>query len=220
MKHLSNEALVDLAEGGTTGLEHLGACPVCRERVQSMRHLMRALQDDRVPEPSPLFWERLSDRISRAAAGEATSGAGWLWTLGYRLWAVPRGSGRKPKAYSLKSIPRWSWASAAVAALIVAVLIMRPLRSPDTAADRPGAASSSPAGQGSVAAADDVSWVVAGTDESWQIVEGAAAELDVEAAADAGIFLREGSLDRELLMLSDRERRELARAIRAELDRS
>jgi hypothetical protein len=62
--------------------------------------------------------------------------------------------------------------------------------------------------------------VVAATDESWQIVEGAAAELDVEAVADAGIFLRDGSLDRELLMLSDRERHELARGIRAELDRS
>lgn len=202
MKHLSNEALVDLAEGGTTGLEHLEACQVCRECVQSMRHMMRVLQDDSVPEPSPLFWERLSDRISRAAAGEVTPRADWLWALG-----------RKP-------LLRWSWGLAAIAALTITVLIMRPVRSPDTGAGRSRALSSSPAGQGSAAAADEFSWAATAADESWQIVEGAAADLDVEAAADAGIFLREGSLDRELLMLSDQDRRDLARAIQTELDRS
>lgn len=202
MKHLSEKTLVDLAEGGTTGREHLEACPVCRERVQSMRRLMQVLQDDRVPEPSPLFWDHLSDRINRAAVGETTPRvADW------------------PGAHSLRPILRWSWGLATVAAIVIAVLIMRPVRSPETGSDRSGAGSPSPAGQGSVAAAGDVSWVAA-PDESWQIVEEAAAELDSEAAADAGIFLRDGALDRELLMLSDRERRDLARAIRAELDRS
>ena len=201
MKHLSDEALVDLAEGKTAGLEHLDACSVCRERVRSMRHMMRALQDDAIPEPSPLFWEHLSDRISRAV-GERTPAAGWLW------------------AHNLTPVLRWSWGLATVAAIIIAAFVMRPLRSPGTVADRSISISSSGSGQRNVAAGEDVGWAVAAADQSWQVVESAAVDLDLEAAADAGIFVREGSLDRELLILSDQERLDLARAIRTELDRS
>ena len=206
MKHLSEEALVDLAEGGKTGLDHLENCAVCRARVQTMRHTMGVLQADRVPEPSPLFWGHLSDRINRAVVGEATpKAADWLRALGDRLWAVQR--------------LRWSWGLATVAAIMIAAFIMSPLRSPGPVTGRSAANSSPLPGQAN-AAAEDLGWASAAADESWQIVEGAAADLDLEAVGDAGIFVRAGSIDRELLMLSDQERRDLAGAIRIELDRS
>ena len=198
MTHLSREALVDLAEGGTAGRDHLDACAACRARVDSMRQMMGVLQNDRVPEPSPLFWEHLADRISRAVVEQATPTPDWRV-----LW-------------------RWSWGLTAVAGIIIAALVMRSIRIPESpaVADRSAAASVSQAAREIVGAANDVSWAVAGSDDLWEIVESAAAGLDVEAAVDAGILVREGSLDRELLMLSDQERQDLARAIQAELDRA
>jgi hypothetical protein len=82
------------------------------------------------------------------------------------------------------------------------------------------ATSSPQVGHDNAGNADDVSWALADAGESWQIIEGAAADLDLKAAQDAGIFVRAGSIDRQLLMLSDQERRDLVRVIQAELDRS
>jgi hypothetical protein len=197
MRHLSDEALVDLAEGGVSGRDHLDACRACRERVESMRQMMGVVLDDRVPEPSPLFWEHLSDRVGRAV-DEAAPASDW------------------------RGLSRWGWAVATAAAIMIAALIIRPARTPDLAAlaDPPAATSASQVARGSAGAANDVSWAVTAVDDPWQIVEGAAADLDLDAAVDAGIFMRGGSLDRELLMLSDQERHDLARAIQAELDRS
>ena len=197
MKHLSDEALVDLAENGINGHDHLDACAACQERVESMRQMMGVLLDDRIPEPSPLFWEHLSKRVGRAL-DEGTPASHW------------------------RALFRWGWAAATVAAISIAALIIRPARTPESAAlaDPPAATLASQVAQDSAGAANDVSWAVAAVDDPWQIVEGAAADLDLDAAADAGIFMRGGSLDRELLMLSDQERRDLARAIQAELDRS
>ena len=70
MKHLSDEAVVDLAEGGSAGRDHLATCGECRTRVESMQQTMEVLLGDHVPEPSPLFWEHLSNRVSRAIADE------------------------------------------------------------------------------------------------------------------------------------------------------
>jgi len=184
MKHLSDEALVDLLEGGTAGLDHVETCVMCRGRVQTMRQMMGLLQDDRVPEPSPLFWAHLSERISRAVAEDTVPTRHW-WTM-----------------------PRWSWGLAAIAAIVIVVLIVGPMRT--TPASNTAASD----------ATNDVSWAVAAADEPWQIVEGASDDLDVDAAPDAGIFVRPGSIDRELLMLSDRERSDLARVIQAELNGS
>lgn len=226
MTHLSEEALVDLVEGGTAGLDHVETCVMCRGRVQTMRQMMGLLQDNRVPEPSPLFWAHLSERISRALAEMSVPTRHW-WT-----------------------VPRWSWSLAAIAAIVIAVLIVGPMRktpasnttahqsvatsSGEVANERRAArgegAPATPALRGGTGptiqeqhtsdAANDVSWAVAAADESWQVVEGALDDLDLDAAPDAGIFVRPGSIDRELLMLSDQERSDLARVIQAELNGS
>jgi len=199
MKHLSDDVLVDLAEGGRTGFDHLETCAVCRARVQAMRQTMGLLQADRVPEPSPLFWDHLSERVARAVREEAIPPGSW-WT-----------------------VARWNWSVAAAAAIIVAVVVIIPIqrkRGSVTGSDFSVAISSPRAGHDNAGNADDVSWALADAGESWQIVEGAAADLDLKGTQDAGIFVRAGSIDRELLMLSDQERRDLVRVIQAELDRS
>jgi hypothetical protein len=196
MKHLSHEALVDLAEGGVGGHDHLDVCVTCRERVESMRQMMGILATDHVPEPSPLFWEHLSRRVDRALD-------------------------EVPSPWDWGAVLRWGWVAATAAAIIViAVLVGGPAQTPEStaAAAQPGVTTATGVAVED-ANADAVSWTVAAADDSWQIVEGAAADLDLETAVEAGIFIRRGSLDRELLMLSDQERSDLARAIRAELDR-
>jgi hypothetical protein len=164
-----------------------------------MRQTMGLLQADRVPEPSPLFWDHLSERIARAVGEDAIPPRSW-WT-----------------------VARWPWSVAAIAAIIVAVVVIIPMqrkRGSVTGSDFSVATSSPQVGHDNAGNADDVSWALADAGESWQIVEGAAADLDLKAALDAGIFVRAGSIDRQLLMLSDQERRDLVRVIQAELDRS
>lgn len=198
MKHLSDEALVDLAEGGIDGGDHLAVCAVCRERVESTQQMMSVLLADRVPEPSPLFWEHLSNRVSRSIQDESAPAAPWRARF------------------------RWGWAVASATAVIIATLIIRSVPTPDSMAlaDRFASASGPGDARDRARAADDVSLAVTAADDPWQIVEDAAADLDLDAAVDAGIVIRGGSLDGELLMLSDQERRDLAQAIRGELNRS
>jgi len=196
MKHLSNERLVDLAEGGTSGLDHLERCAVCRDRVSAVRRTMDLLREDPIPEPSPLFWEHLSKRVSSAIEAEAVSAeTGW-------------------------ALPRWGWGLAAVAGAIVVLLVVLPMRrtpSSDALADRSVA---TPAADTAPDSGEPADWAVGKTDDLWLVVAGLVEELDLESTSEAGIFVRPGSIEQALLMLSDEERRQLAHVIQAELDRS
>lgn len=197
-RHLSDEALLDLAEGGVSGREHLDACAMCRGRVRAVRETIGVLQEDHIPEPSPLFWEHFSERVTQAV-DEDPAGAHARWAM-----------------------PRWTWTLAAVAGAIVAVLVVMPLRTPrmETVTDESAATRPTQVTPRSNDSAADVGWALAETDASWQMVEGVAADLDLETASDAGIFVRPGSVEREVLMLSEQDRLEFTRVIQAELDRS
>lgn len=196
-RHLSDDALLELAEGGAAGREHLETCAICRERVDAVRETIGMLREDGMPEPSPLFWQHFSERVSQAIDQEP-SGTGAHWAL-----------------------PRWTWALAAVAGAILAVLIVLPLRTHvETGTGQSDAQGPTPVALRANDAATDVSWTLAVPDESWQIVEGAAGDLDLDAASDAGIFVGPGSIEREVLMLSNEDRQEFARVIQAEINRS
>jgi hypothetical protein len=85
MKHLSNEAIVDAAEGATTFAAHLSSCEACRARVDELRAVLQTAGAVRVPEPSPLFWGHLSERVRAAVAAEplpkpAAFRFNWAWT--------------------------------------------------------------------------------------------------------------------------------------------
>jgi hypothetical protein len=80
MKHLAPEQLVDLADGTlpATSAPHLEKCPACRGAVSDMRALMSDLRPSAVPEPSPLFWDRLSRQVREAVAAEPAPQGGWF----------------------------------------------------------------------------------------------------------------------------------------------
>ena len=74
--HLTSEELVDIAEGDApeSAAPHLLACERCRAQVDDLRALMPRRREVDVPEPSPLFWDHLSPRVSTPSAAEARAG--------------------------------------------------------------------------------------------------------------------------------------------------
>lgn len=72
MSHLHPDQFVDAVEGTLTEAEqhHLAACAQCRAAVAPLAAALASVQQVAVPEPSPLFWDRLSARIRAAVATE------------------------------------------------------------------------------------------------------------------------------------------------------
>ena len=73
--HLSPEELTDYAEGARDPADapHLQSCDICRHQVASLRKTMSVLvgaSSMNVPDPSPLFWDHLSQRVHEAVAAE------------------------------------------------------------------------------------------------------------------------------------------------------
>lgn len=79
MKHLSHDQLLSAAEGGTeqAASEHVETCGSCRARVDDLRQMIGLTRDERIPEPSPLFWDHFSERVREAVALEPQPRSGW-----------------------------------------------------------------------------------------------------------------------------------------------
>ena len=188
MRHLSEEELIDLAEGvrAESELPHLAGCQVCRGRLTDLRGMLTAA-DVGVPEPSPLFWEHLSRRVREAVAAET---------------AVP-------------AVPRVSWRLVmplvALAALVLAALLS--LRPPS------GVPSDPFAGRPDESTVNVPAPVSLATDPSLSLMADLAADLDLDAVAEAGLTTTAGALDRVVLEMSADERLELQRILKQEISR-
>jgi hypothetical protein len=82
MAHLSPDMFIDLLDGTVdeAGVPHLAQCAACRKQLDDARSAWVAAQDVVVPEPSPLFWDHLSRRVSTAVAVEPIGGSRrWNW---------------------------------------------------------------------------------------------------------------------------------------------
>jgi hypothetical protein len=86
MSHLSRERLLDAieAEPSPEAAAHLHSCSRCRAEVEALRGTLRKVRAVDVPEPSPLFWDHLTERVREAIAAEpapdrAAASARWWW---------------------------------------------------------------------------------------------------------------------------------------------
>jgi hypothetical protein len=73
MRHLTPSALLDVVEESEIGgaeRAHFDSCPLCRERAGELAATLADACRIEMPEPSPLFWERLSDRVRQAIAAD------------------------------------------------------------------------------------------------------------------------------------------------------
>jgi hypothetical protein len=81
MTHFTPQEFVDAAEGGLDArrLAHVDACRACRDELTAMRQMLGETGGtSTVPEPSPLFWDHMAQRVREATAAEARPASFWL----------------------------------------------------------------------------------------------------------------------------------------------
>ena len=195
MPHLSPEALLDLAEqSGGDRPAHLESCAECRAQLSELRDILQGVAAVDVPEPSPLFWEHLSDRVRQAVAAEPPAPRP-LWSIDWMSWKI--------------ALP------AAGLALVLLAVLIGARTTPRTAAPVAGVAMADAAVD--IQAADSAA---APEPVSWTLISDLAAGLDREVVVEAGLAPTAADVDRALYDLTPEERRELHRLLQAELSGS
>ena len=201
MRHLSPEEFVELAEGSLTAVRtvHVDECARCREEASALGAVMGEARDVEVPEPSPLFWDHLSNRIREAVAEEGVRPSGSVWARagGWRLAVL-----------------------ASAVAVVLAVTLTTDRERPGVSGDDERVATIAsatgeapapvPVGTGREREGD-------GAEPEWRLVL-ALADAVVWADADTdGLETGRDALDSAVFELSADERREFARLLEDEL---
>jgi hypothetical protein len=72
MTHLTPDEFVDAVERtlAPNRQQHLADCEPCRERLARLGGVLAEVHAVEVPEPSPLFWDHLSENVRRSVAAE------------------------------------------------------------------------------------------------------------------------------------------------------
>lgn len=89
--HLTERELIEAADGGLSAerQRHVNACPRCSESVAGLGAVLADVQQaGEVPEPSPLFWDHFSRRVSEATADEPVPASAGPWTTWWRAAVV------------------------------------------------------------------------------------------------------------------------------------
>jgi hypothetical protein len=196
--HLAPEELIDLAEGARAeaAAPHLQSCEACRQQIAALRGSMATVVDAAsIPEPSPLFWDHLSQRVREAVAAEETRGSRFAgWREGIALPASWRG---------------WSMAGVAAAvAISIYVTAPRTLRLPSGARD------------GGTAASAPLQPFGAVDDPSLALFADLTEQMDSRAITEIGWSSHVGAVDEVVASLTDDERLELQRLLKEELAKS
>ena len=212
MTHLSPQEFVDLAEGGLTPgrASHLDGCARCRDEADVLRAVMNDAQEVEVPEPSPLFWEHLSRRVSDAVTlpGTPTARAavGWSgWHVGHLMTAVTTAT--------------------VVLAVVVGVSMLRDAGDAGNDATGGVVTDGANAGAGTDGTTDalgatDVGTTQVDAESDWALVLTIVEAVEWEDSDPDALFVDRRTIDVALLQLSADERRELVRLLEAELSRS
>lgn len=87
MTHLTSDELLDAMEGllAPERRSHLEACDHCRRELAVLSSTLSETQSVNVPEPSPLFWQHLSERVRTSIDAEPLPAGGWA---GWLRWQV------------------------------------------------------------------------------------------------------------------------------------
>ena len=208
-RHLSSQELVALAEGGLSDdrAAHLDVCVRCRDEASTLRAVMSALQEVEVPEPSPLFWEHLSRRVSESVASSDTPptrvAVGWWgWHTGHLRTVVTTAT--------------------VVLAVVVGLSVLR-----DASRGSDGRVVTDGATPGGVTDAtpaalsvSDVGTTQDDAESDWALVLTMVEAVEWEDDDPDAPFVDRQIVDGALLQLSADERRELVRLLEAELSGS
>jgi hypothetical protein len=200
MDHLTPEQFVDLVDGGgdPAWRDHVASCRSCRNQLESTRAMLAEAADVTVPEPSPLFWDRLSARVRLVIDEERL--------MPSQVWRLPSLMPR-PAWWRAALSPAGTLAAAAATALLVGVVLLQ----------RAGPAPPPPAGD---ARAADVERTVDASlppsdDPSFDLIADLIGD-DWEATA-AGLSLSARAADLLVEALDEDERAALERLLQQEL---
>lgn len=88
--HCRPDELMDVADGTRpdTALPHLAVCERCRRDLAGLRAVLADLAAVEVPEPSPLYWDRLSSGVRERVASVQPSPRRWFMLVPWR-WVTP-----------------------------------------------------------------------------------------------------------------------------------
>jgi hypothetical protein len=156
----------------------------------SDEEIIAALREVDVPEPSPLFWEHLSQRVRDRVADEPPPARGWSSRFNF-AWAAG--------------------VLGATAVVVLAVVVTLQHSAPagsNQSAIRPANVAQSD----SMHASED--------DTSWAVMGDLASQMDFEEAAAAGLIATPGSADLALAQLSQDEQRAAVELLRQEIKNS
>jgi hypothetical protein len=198
--HVPAERLVDVAEGTRSPEEepHLATCDACRRQVDDLRTMMSIGREVYVPEPSPLFWDHFSARVSDAIAADRrspTAPAPW-----WKPWLVlVPASALVVLAIAIGVVSRQPGRPAAVSAPVA------------LGPSGPGTPPSSPESRIELLSDAD-----RGDDPSLMLVADLTAEMDWEGVAESGLA-PDGSADHAVTHLSGDELLELRLLLQREL---
>jgi hypothetical protein len=192
MRHLTSEQLIDLAEGvrPASSTPHLQSCETCRNRLAELRATLSAAASVDVPEPSPLFWNHFSARVHDAVEAEAAAGT--------------------------SAFGGWSWLRVSplrvgtLAVIVLAIVIV-------TRGGRPEEPVSAPAGTIASDAGSLGDTSNAGDDPSLSLMADLAADMDWDAASEAGLTTHVGVDNDAVAELTDGERRVLNQLLKGEI---
>jgi hypothetical protein len=207
--HLNAEELVDVAEGTRpeSATPHLASCEPCRAQVRELRAMLSAARDVEVPEPSPLFWDHLSSRVSKAVEEEADA----------RLQPSRH---LTPWRYLTPSRYVVLHALGAVAAcLVIAIAVGSRALAPAPGLPRPIGVAAPPPVADAGAGLELIRDVTSDDDASLTVVASMTDGVDMETAREAGLAPR-GSAEHAVTHMSEGELRELGRLLQEELARS
>ena len=198
-KHLGPQEFIDLIEGvlSLDRIDHLEECSRCREEGASLRGLMQDAREVTVPDPSPLFWNHLSQRIKNEVL-ENKAASPWWRIEGFRSIAT---------ATSI----------ALVLLTVVGTLVFR-----SSFNQRPfsGTGNSTEVGlNGLVETAVDSAFneTSFGFESDWELVLAIAKQTEWRGSAADAFFVERGVLDEALSQLSLIESRRLKELIEADL---
>ena len=154
----------------------------------SDEELITALRGVDVPEPSPLFWDHLSERIREAVAAEPLPSAGWASRFSV-AWAAG--------------------VCGAIAVLVLAVVVTTQHARSAASATVPAAATDAVQAADSLPALQD--------DPSWAVMGELASQMDFDEAGAAGLIATPGAADSAIDLLSQDEQRAVVDLLRQEI---
>jgi hypothetical protein len=192
--HLNADQLIDLAEGASdeASAPHLSSCAACRQQLADLRTMMTAVAEVKVPEPSPLYWDHLSSRVSEVVAAEPARRSWWSGVLSWPQLLMPA-------------------ASMVAVMLVVALLVNGRGSAPAVSDGSPAAAADVLPSRELLSEAGSLT-----ADPSLSLVADLAKNMDAESAGEAGLAAS-GSAEHAVVHLSDAELRELRRLLADEL---